>query len=74
MPFFGKDINKYIKKVRHTRSFIWVSNTKQCDQVVKARAYDRHSVGSKPTRTILLCPWERNFTALSPAWWSWQAV
>ena len=19
-------------------------------------------------------PWERHFTALSPAWWSWQAV
>ena len=23
---------------------------------------------------ILLCPWERRFTALSTALWSWQAV
>ena len=35
---------------------------------------DQHGLGSKPTRAILLCPWERHFTALSPAWWSWQAV
>ena len=38
------------------------------------RDCDRHGPGSKPTRPILLCPWERCFTALSPAWWSWQAV
>ena len=37
-------------------------------------ACDQHNLGSKPTRAILLCPWERHFTALSPAWWSWQAV
>ena len=37
---------------------------------------DRHCLGSKSTRAILLFPWERHFTgtALSPAWWSWQAV
>ena len=35
---------------------------------------DQHGLSSKPTRAILLCPWERHFTALSPAWWSWQAV
>ena len=35
---------------------------------------DQHSLGSKPTCAILLCPWERHFTALFPAWWSWQAV
>ena len=35
---------------------------------------DQHDLGSKPTRAILLCPWERHFTAHSPAWWSWQAV
>ena len=29
---------------------------------------DRHGLGSKPTRAILLCSWERHFTALSPAW------
>ena len=38
------------------------------------RAYVQHVPGSKPTCAILLCPWERHFTALSPAWWSWQAV
>ena len=41
---------------------------------LKRRTYDQHVLGSKPTRAILLCPWERHFTALSPAWWSWQAV
>ena len=50
-------------------------------QVVKARVEwlkrrtdDQHGLGSKPTYAILLCPWERHFTALSPAWWSWQAA
>ena len=41
---------------------------------LKHRADDEHGLGSKPTRAILLCLWERHFTALSPAWWSWQAV
>ena len=41
---------------------------------LKRRAYDQHGLGSKPTQAILLCPWERHFTALSPAWWSWQAA
>ena len=41
---------------------------------LKRRTRDQHGLGSKPTRAILLCPWERHFTALSPAWWSWQAV
>ena len=40
----------------------------------KHRTDDQHGLGSKPTCAILLCPWERHFTALSPAWWSWQAV
>ena len=35
---------------------------------------EQHCLDSKPTRAILLCPWERHFTAHSPAWWSWQAV
>ena len=35
---------------------------------------DWHNLSSKPTRAILLCPLERHFTGLSPAWWSWQAV
>ena len=41
---------------------------------LKRRDRDRHGLVSKPTRAIPLCPWERHFTALSPAWWSWQAV
>ena len=35
---------------------------------------DRHSLGLKSTRAILLFRWKRYFTELSPAWWSWQAV
>ena len=38
-------------------------------RALKRRAYDQHGMDSKPTRVILLCPWERHFTALSPAWW-----
>ena len=41
---------------------------------LKTRDCDQHGVGSKPTRAILLRPWEKNFTALYPVWWSWQAV
>ena len=41
---------------------------------LKHRAYDQHGLGLKPTHAILLCPWKRRFTALSPAWWSWQEV
>ena len=37
---------------------------------LKHRTDDQHGLGSKPTCAILLCPWERRFTALSPAWWS----
>ena len=41
---------------------------------LKRRTRNQHALGSKPTRAILLCPWERHFTTNSPAWWSWQAV
>ena len=41
---------------------------------LKRRDRDRHGVCSKPTRAILLCPWERHFKTLFPAWWCWQAV
>ena len=41
---------------------------------LKCRTCDQHGLGSKPTRTILLCPSERNFTAIFSDWWSWQAV
>ena len=37
---------------------------------LKHRNDDQHGLGSKPTCAILLCPWERHFTALSPAWCS----
>ena len=42
--------------------------------MVKRHAYDQHGLGSKPIRTIMLCSWERHFTALSPASQSWQAT
>ena len=41
--------------------------SRQRGRVVKAPADDQHGLGSKPTRAILLCSWERHFTALSPA-------
>ena len=41
---------------------------------LKHCAHDHYNLGSKPTCTILLCPWERHFTAPSTAWWSWQTV
>ena len=31
------------------------------------QADDQHDLSSKPTCAILLCSWERHFTALSPA-------
>ena len=41
---------------------------------LKRRTYHQHGLGSKTTPAMLWCPWERHFTALSPAWWSGQAV
>ena len=41
---------------------------------LKCQTRDQHGLSSKPTRTILLCLWERHFMAHSPAWWSRQAV
>ena len=41
---------------------------------LERRNCDGYGLGSKLTCAIMLCPWERLFTALSPAWWSWQAV
>ena len=42
----------------------------QRGQWLERRDCNRHCLGSKPTRTILLCPLERHFAALSLAWWS----
>ena len=41
--------------------------TLKCSVVdwLKHRIVDQHGLGSKPTRAILLCPWERHFTAHS---------
>ena len=41
---------------------------------LERRDCDRHGHDSEPIRAIFLCPWERHLTALSRAWWSWQAV
>ena len=41
---------------------------------LERRDCDRHGLGLKRTRAILLCPWERHLTALSPAWLPWQTV
>ena len=46
---------------------------------LERRAYDQHDLGSKHIHAILLCPWEKHFKALFPAFsctfpWSWQAV
>ena len=35
---------------------------------LKCHAYDQYGLSSKSICAILLCPWERHFTALSPAW------
>ena len=43
-------------------------------RVAKAPDYNRHGLDSKPTCAILLCPWERHFTAHLPAWWFSQVV
>ena len=43
-------------------------------QWIERRGCDQHGLDSKPSHAFVLCPWERYFMALSPAWWSWQAV
>ena len=41
---------------------------------LKRRTCDQHGLGLKPTRAILLCPWEKKLYGLSLVWRSWQAV
>ena len=48
--------------------------SRQRGEWLKRRDRDRNNLGSKPTRAILLCSWERQFTVFSPTWLSWQAV
>ena len=70
----------YISKVNitlfHKLSYICINIIVIGSMVkwLKHRTDDQHGLNSKPTCTILSCLWKRHFTALSPAWWSWQAV
>ena len=57
-----------------TRFNVQNKNVGSVVEWLKRRARDQHGFGSKPARAILLFRWERHSTALSPAWWSWQAV
>ena len=52
-------------KTRNVKTFKQVGSMVEW---LKHRTDNQHSPGSKPTCAILLCPWERHFTALSPAW------
>ena len=64
-------------KTDHTNKQEFVKQTKVVGSMVEWLEHQdcgRHSPSSKPTCAILLCPWERHLTALSPAWWPWQAV
>ena len=54
--------------------YVYMFACRQHGRVLKHWTDDQHGLGSKPTCTILLCPWKKHFMALSPAWWSWQAV
>ena len=69
-PVQGKGLHHHVEVACRWCTIIVGSMVKW----LKRRALDQHGLGSKPTRAILLCPWERHFTAHSPAWWSWQAV
>ena len=67
----------FINKCKYSRHSQIALNHAKIGSVVewlKRSAYDQYGLGSKSTRAILLSSWERHFTALSPAWWSWQAV
>ena len=41
---------------------------------LKRQDCNRHGLDSKPTRAVLLCPWEKHFTALFYAWCFGQAL
>ena len=62
-----QESSRITKKYINNIYFITVSSLVEW---LKHRTDDQHSLGSKPTCAILLCPWERHFTAHSPAWWS----
>ena len=50
---------------RKTGSFIqYIDGKPNMVKWLKHQACDQHSLSSKPTHAILLCPWERHFTCL----------
>ena len=76
---FYANIGKMKRKFQNPQkislnSIVLMINVGSVVEWLKRRAYDQHGLGLKPTRTILLCPWERHFMAFSPTWWSWKAV
>ena len=69
----GETINSISKKFDMSTSTVSTIMKAIVGSVVEwltHRTDDQHGLGSKPTCAILLCSWERHFTALSPAWWS----
>ena len=74
MKLFLSEILIHTPYIGHYISFALIARRQHRCRVVKARVYNQHGLGLKPTHVILLCPWKRHFTALSPVWWSWQAV
>ena len=73
--------NFLVISVMYYKIIIWANVTKFGQNFIDPQIFlgwygygDRHGLGPKPTRAILLCPWKRHYTAISPAWWSWQAV
>ena len=72
------NLNTNRKKEKHKYFYTFTANKANIVGSVverlKRRDHDQHGLGSKPTCAILLCFWERHFTTLSPAWWSWKAV
>ena len=64
-------VNFKLKKQNKIYQPAWVGSVVQW---LECWDCDPHGLSSKLTRAILLCPWKRLFTALSPAWWFWQAL
>ena len=65
---------KNIKNNKNNNKVIIIIFVGSVVERLGGRDCDRYGFGSKPTRVILLCSWERQFTELSPAWWSWKTV
>ena len=67
-----KNENKLYSSVKTTlKTILFRSVVDWFKNVAIDGEHDRHEEGSKPTRVILLCPWERQFKPLSSAWRSW---